>query len=273
MKFKKRSIRDKIETQLDGLADQAKDLRQEVVDRAPGVRDQISDRLPDRQELMDMVPDKKQLLDLRDDLFDRLPESVADRVPEKVKPKKRSKLKKVAVLGVITGAAAGAVTVARRLGGAPAPSYTQPPPPPTKPAPAPAPKAPAPAAKTTAPAAKAPVKKAPAKEGPRNERCGQEGSGSQKEQLATRKHWPPRGFGFYDRWMNRSIRTAGLQFCAALLCASMLSGCAGKSDGAARADAEVNPAGRCAGRSRPIVRMHHQPDRDHEGIRHGDDAQ
>ncbi len=74
MKFKKRSIRDKIEGQLDELVDQAKDLRQDVVDRAPGVRDQIMDRLPDRDELMDMLPDKKQLLDLRDDLFERLPE-------------------------------------------------------------------------------------------------------------------------------------------------------------------------------------------------------
>src|SRR5689334_10522901 len=48
MKFKK-SIRDKIEAQIDDLADQAKDL----VDRAPGLRDQVKDKLPDRDELKD----------------------------------------------------------------------------------------------------------------------------------------------------------------------------------------------------------------------------
>ena len=58
MKFKK-SIRDKIEAQIDDLADQAKDL----VDRAPGLRDQVKDRLPDREELKDR----------RDELKDRLP--------------------------------------------------------------------------------------------------------------------------------------------------------------------------------------------------------
>ena len=59
MPFKKKSLRKKLEAQLDELATQADDLRQQVVDRAPGVRDQILDRLPDRDEMRDMLPDPK----------------------------------------------------------------------------------------------------------------------------------------------------------------------------------------------------------------------
>ena len=78
MPFKKKKFRTKLEARLDDLASQTEELRQQVVDRAPGVRDQ----------LVDMLPDKDQLRDLRDDLFERLPDGVAEKVPDKVKPKK-----------------------------------------------------------------------------------------------------------------------------------------------------------------------------------------
>lgn len=160
MLFKKASIRKKIDAQIDGLAEQAKDL----VDRAPGFRDQVKDRIPDKEELWDLLPDRKQLLEMRGELFDKLPDGVADRMPEKVKPKKkRGKLKKVALLGVITGAGAAAFAAARRVAGnTPTPSYTQPrPAAPAKPAAAaPVKKAPV---KKAAPAKKAAAKKAPAK--------------------------------------------------------------------------------------------------------------
>lgn len=139
MPFKKKNFRTKLEARLDDLASQTEELRQQVVDRAPGVRDQ----------LVDMLPDKDQLRDLRDDLFERLPDSVADKVPEKVKPKKRSKLKRVAVLGVLTGAGAAAFAAVKGR------AKTQPPA-----APFPAPPKPTPPADVAPPQ---PAKKAPAK--------------------------------------------------------------------------------------------------------------
>jgi hypothetical protein len=150
MKFRKR-LRDKIEAQIDELADQAKDL----VDRAPGFRDQVKDRLPDREELMDMIPDKKQLLEFRDELFEKIPDGVADHIPDAAKPKKkRGKVKKVAMFGLVTGAGAAAFAAVRRLADStPTPSYTQP-----RPAPAPA--------KAAAPAKKAAAKKSAAKKAP-----------------------------------------------------------------------------------------------------------
>lgn len=177
MKFRKKSIRDKIDAQIDSIADQAKDL----VDRAPGLRDQVKERLPDREELKDrrdqlkermpdrdelwdLLPDRKQLLEMRGELINKLPEGVSERLPESVKPKKkRGKVKKVALLGLVTGAGAAAFAAARRLAGnTPTPSYTQPrpaTPPPTKSA---APAKQAAPAKTAAPAKKAAAKKAPA---------------------------------------------------------------------------------------------------------------
>ena len=125
MPFKKKNFRTKLEARLDDLASQTEELRQQVVDRAPGVRDQ----------LVDMIPDKEQLRDLRDDLFERLPDSVADKVPEKVKPKKRSKLKRVAFLGVLTGAGAAAFAAVKGRTQSPRPPEPFPAPPtPTPPA-------------------------------------------------------------------------------------------------------------------------------------------
>ncbi|MCW2771373.1 MAG: hypothetical protein JWR27_2806 [Aeromicrobium sp.] len=149
MPFKKKTFRDKLEAQLSELAEQTDELRKQVVDRAPAVRDQIVgqtgelrkqvvDRAPAvRDQIVAALPDKDQLLDLRDDLFDRLPENVQDKLPERAKPK-RSRLRKVAAIGVLTGAGAAAFAILKRRG-ASRNAYT----PTTPPAPAPAaPKAP-----------------------------------------------------------------------------------------------------------------------------------
>jgi hypothetical protein len=137
---KKKKFRTTLEARLDDLASQTEELRQQVVDRAPGVRDQ----------LVDMLPDKDQLRDLRDDLFERLPDGVADKVPDKVKPKKkRSKLKRVAFLGVLTGAGAAAFAAVKGRSNTPPP-----------PQPFPAPPTPASPTDVTPPK---PAKKAPAK--------------------------------------------------------------------------------------------------------------
>ena len=137
MPFKKKKFRNRLEARLDDLASQTEELRQQVVDRAPGVRD----------SLVDMLPDKDQLRDLRDDLFERLPDGVADKVPDTVKPKKRSKLKRVAFLGVLTGAGAAAFAALKGKGNTPPP-----------PAPFPAPPTPSSSADATPPK---PAKKAP----------------------------------------------------------------------------------------------------------------
>ena len=141
MPFKKKKFRTKLEARLDDLASQTEELRQQVVDRAPGVRDQ----------LVDMLPDKDQLRDLRDDLFERLPDGVADKVPDKVKPKKRSKLKRVAFLGVLTGAGAAAFAAVKGRRGVQ---------PPAEPFPAPPTPTPTPPADVAPPK---PAKKAPPK--------------------------------------------------------------------------------------------------------------
>jgi hypothetical protein len=142
--FKKKTFRDKLESQISDLAGQTDELRKQVVDRAPGVRDQIVgqtgelrkqvvDRAPAvRDQIVAALPDKDQLLDLRDDLFDRLPENVQDKLPERAKPR-RSRLRKVAAIGVLTGAAAAAFAILKRRGDSPN-VYV----PPTPPAPAPA---------------------------------------------------------------------------------------------------------------------------------------
>lgn len=146
--FKKKTLRDKLEDQLTDLASQTDDLRKQIIDKAPGVRDQIVeqtgelrkqvvDRAPGvRDQIIAALPDKEQLLDLRDDLFDKLPDNVQERLPEKVKPKRR-RLRKVAAVGVVTGAGAAAFAILKRRGTT-ADAYITPP--------APAPAAPAPSA-------------------------------------------------------------------------------------------------------------------------------
>ena len=145
--FQKKTLRDKLEAQLSDLAAQTDDLRKQVADRAPVVRDQILeqtgelrkhsddlrkqvvDRAPAvRDQIAAHLPDKHQLLDLRDDLFDRLPEPVQERLPEKVKPP-RKRLRRVAAVGILTGAGAAAFAILKRRGEAPAP-YVAPVPPP-----------------------------------------------------------------------------------------------------------------------------------------------
>lgn len=145
--FKKtKTFREKLEVQLSELAEQTDELRRQVVERAPGVRDQIVEQTEElrkqvverapgvRDQIVAALPDKDQLLDLRDDLFERLPENVQDKLPEKVKPK-RSRLRKVAALGLVTGAGAAAFAIVRRRGATTETVYVAPPPP-TPPAPA-----------------------------------------------------------------------------------------------------------------------------------------
>jgi hypothetical protein len=95
------SLRDQLETRIGSLADHTDELRHQVINA---------------------LPDKDQLLDLRDNVFEKLPADVQDRMPESVKPKK-SKLRKVATLGVVAAAAAGVVAVFKSRSQAPAP-YT-----------------------------------------------------------------------------------------------------------------------------------------------------
>lgn len=120
---KKKTLLDKLEPHLKDLTAQADDLRHQVVEKAPELRSQIVSALPDRD----------QLVDLRDDLFDRLPEQVQDKLPERAKPK-RTRLRKVAAIGVLTGAGAAAFAILKRKGEAPT-SYTPPPPAPAAAAP------------------------------------------------------------------------------------------------------------------------------------------
>ena len=157
--FKNKTLRDKLEAQLHDLAAQTDDLRQQVADRVPVVRDQIADQISGqtdelrkhsddlrkqvadrapavRDQIVSHLPDKGQLLDLRDDLFDRLPENVQDRLPEKVKPQ-RKRLRRVAAVGILTGAGAAAFAILKRKGDAPAP-YVAPVPPPASTTPRPA---------------------------------------------------------------------------------------------------------------------------------------
>lgn len=117
----KKSLLDKIEPHVKDLAAQADGIRHQVVDKAPDLRDQIVAALPDRD----------QLVDLRDDLFDRLPDQVQEKLPERAKPK-RKRLRKVAAIGVLTGAGAAAFAILKRKGEKPA-AYTPPPPAPAAP--------------------------------------------------------------------------------------------------------------------------------------------
>ncbi|MBC7632146.1 hypothetical protein [Aeromicrobium sp.] len=141
---KKKNLRNQLEERLDDLTTQTAELSKQVADRAPGVRDQLLAAIPDKDQLRAALPDKDQLLEIRDELFERLPESVSERLPEKVKPK-RSRLKKVAILGAITGIGAAAFAAVRGKSStpppppAPFPQATRPTPtPPPTPAPAPA---------------------------------------------------------------------------------------------------------------------------------------
>ncbi|MCW2829691.1 MAG: hypothetical protein JWP31_383 [Aeromicrobium sp.] len=137
--FTKKTFRDKLEAQLSDLASQTEDLRHQLVEQTGELRKQVAERAPGvREQLVAALPDKDQLLDLRDDLFERLPDTVQDRLPEKVKPK-RARLRKVAAVGVLTGAGAAAFAILKRKGATseaytPPTMPTPPPPSPTTPA-------------------------------------------------------------------------------------------------------------------------------------------
>lgn len=124
---KKPTARKTLETTAAGLATT-------VAAKAPQVRDQVVTKLHEgADEARNRWPDiRDELIDRRDQLVERLPDDVSDRLPEAAKPKKKSKLRKVALIGLV--AALGGVAYSRVKNAAnssPAP-YT---PPSTKPAP------------------------------------------------------------------------------------------------------------------------------------------
>ena len=93
---KKKTVRDQLEVRLDEFLNQAEDLRKQVSDRAPEVRDSLITRLdagltelktrwPDiRDEVLDRVPE------MSEETYDKLPDGVKDKVPDDVKPKKKN---------------------------------------------------------------------------------------------------------------------------------------------------------------------------------------
>lgn len=125
---KKHTVRDTIEHTYDDLraqvAKNAPILRDQVVDqvstKAPIVRDQVVSKLGEgRDELKTRLPE------LHASLFERLPDDVADRLPEGAKPKKKkSRLKKVAIIGLI--AAAGGFVFSKLKAQSSGPTYTPP---------------------------------------------------------------------------------------------------------------------------------------------------
>lgn len=146
---KKKTVRDQLEARLEDLLAQADGIRQQLLDRAPEVRDTVvakaqhgaadladtvktkaahgaadlRERLPElRQELLERTPE------LSEKTYDRLPRSVADRLPDEVKPKKR-RLRRVVGFGLVLGAGAAAFATLR--------GKQTPPPPPYQPSPAP----------------------------------------------------------------------------------------------------------------------------------------
>lgn len=109
---KKPTVRQTLEATAAGLATQ-------VATKAPDVRDQVVSKLHEgADEARSRWPDiRDDLVDRRDQLVERLPDDVSDRLPEGAKPKKkRSKLRKVALIGVI--AAIGGVAYSRIKGAA-----------------------------------------------------------------------------------------------------------------------------------------------------------
>ena len=117
---KKKTVRDQLEVRLDDFLNQAEDLRKQVSDRAPEVRDSLLTRIdagltelkarwPEiRDEVLDRVPE------MSEDTYDKLPDGVKDKVPEQAKPKKKRRLRKLAVVGLVTGAGAAALAAVRR---------------------------------------------------------------------------------------------------------------------------------------------------------------
>ncbi|MEH3034521.1 MAG: hypothetical protein PGN07_10935 [Aeromicrobium erythreum] len=142
---KKKTVRDQVEDRLD-------DFLSQVSDRAPEVRDRLLERLEDgvadlRASLAEHGPEvaakarkaakdgvheardrypavRKAVLDrvpeLSEDTYDKLPSAVAARVPDEVKPKKKRRLRRIALLGLVAGA--GAAIFASRRGQNPPPA-------------------------------------------------------------------------------------------------------------------------------------------------------
>ena len=128
LRKKKHTVRDTIEHTYDDLraqvAKNAPILRDQVVDqvttKAPIVRDQVVSKLGEGREEI-----KTRLPELHASLFERLPDDVTNRLPEGAKPKKKkSKLKKVAIIGLI--AAAGGFVFSKLKAQSSGPTYTPP---------------------------------------------------------------------------------------------------------------------------------------------------
>ncbi|RYY46736.1 MAG: hypothetical protein EON53_08640 [Actinomycetales bacterium] len=123
---KNKTVKDKLQSRLEDLLAQADDVRQQLVDHAPEVRDsvvaktqsgaadvrdivaakashgvaELRERLPElRDELLERTPE------LNEKTYDKLPKRVADRLPDEVKPKKKRRLRRIVGLGLIAGAA------------------------------------------------------------------------------------------------------------------------------------------------------------------------
>lgn len=105
---KQKTLGDHVGERVDEIAIQAEVLRQQIAERAPGVRDQLIEQLPDLDDLRERLPE------WREEMATRLPESVSDRLPESVRPKKKSKLKKVALIGLVLAAGGAAFAAARQ---------------------------------------------------------------------------------------------------------------------------------------------------------------
>jgi len=129
LRRKKPTVRDTIENTYDDLralaAEKAPILRDQVVDqvttKAPIVRDQVVTKFHEgADELRTRLPE------LHASLYERLPDDVTDKLPEGAKPKKkkRSKLKKVAIVGLV--AALGGLAYSKLKGASSGPTYTPP---------------------------------------------------------------------------------------------------------------------------------------------------
>ena len=99
MPFKKKKFPAKLEARLDDLASQT----EEPVSRSSIVRPAYA------TSWSTCCPTRTSCVTCATTCSSGCPDSVADKVPDKVKPKKRSKLKRVAFLGVLTGARRGRV--------------------------------------------------------------------------------------------------------------------------------------------------------------------
>ena len=135
--FRKKTTKDKLEDGLTDLRSQLVDVKDLVVESAPGWRDDAIDQAKHvREQAMDLAAEhgpkaKAQAVALAaeaqrriPDLVAKLPDSVGGRLPDSLteQPKKKGGKRTVALFALLGGAAAGAfVVLKRRSAGAPVP--------------------------------------------------------------------------------------------------------------------------------------------------------